>query len=181
MYDASLDKILSWRMIQWECGFLRQEAEIDKVHIHDRHTCEWISSHWVETSDSKTHFNSINGIPLVPGHTVSLQNVCSTWNLMLIVIKDLGHICLCYIKEIIFWFLPFSKEDTRVIHVYATNICGILVFATDICGILSMTRVSSFENGRNQMTQNPGTLSLSAHFPNFNANWDPRTRRSPCN
>ena len=54
---------------------------------------------------------------------------------------------------------------------YATNICSILVFAADICGILSMpqsneyasvmpqisvaytsmTCVSSFENGRNQM------------------------------
>ncbi len=29
-------------------------------------------------------------------------------------------------KEIIFSFLPFSKEDTRVIRVYATDICGIL-------------------------------------------------------
>ena len=39
--------------------------------------------------------------------------------------------------------LPFSKGDTRVIHVCATNIYGILVFASDVCGILSMPQ--SFE------------------------------------
>ena len=36
--------------------------------------------------------------------------------------------------------VPFSKEDTRVVLVYATNICGILVFATDI---LSMPQISA--------------------------------------
>ena len=41
-------------------------------------------------------------------------------------------------EDIIFSFLPFSKGDAQVIHVYTTNICGILVFATDVCGILSM-------------------------------------------
>ncbi len=67
-----------------------------------------------------------------------------------------------YTREIIFWFLPFSKEDTRFILVYAANISVILVFATDILraklpllGVISaadmsMNRVSSFENGRNQ-------------------------------
>ncbi len=41
-----------------------------------------------------------------------------------------------YIQDIIFSFLPFSKGDTRVILVFAADICGILVFAADICGIL---------------------------------------------
>ena len=44
---------------------------------------------------------------------------------------DLMEIRKCS-QEIIIWFLPFSKEDTRAILVYAKDICGILVFATDI-------------------------------------------------
>ncbi len=89
-----------------------------------------------------------------------------------------------HIEDIIFSFLPFSKGDTRVILVFAADICGILMYAADICGILiqlghteyatniwgkhkyaanicgiheydsydtSMTRVSPFENGSNEM------------------------------
>ncbi len=46
-------------------------------------------------------------------------------------------------KDILISLLPFSQGDTRVILVYAKDICGILVFApdrhteyaTNICGI----------------------------------------------
>ncbi len=50
-------------------------------------------------------------------------------------------------EDIIFSFLPFSKGDTRVILVYATDICGILVYAADICGILM------FAADKTQMTE----------------------------
>ena len=43
-------------------------------------------------------------------------------------------------KDIIFSFLPFSIGDTRVILVFAADICRILVFAADICGILIYTK-----------------------------------------
>ena len=59
---------------------------------------------------------------------------------------------LCYLltiitkvkADIIFAFLPFSKEDTCVIIVYAADICCILVYATDICGILSMPQSNEY-------------------------------------
>ena len=67
-----------------------------------------------------------------------------------------------HIQDIIFSFLPFSKGDTRVILVFATDICGILVFAADncgilmyaadICGILSMPQ--SFECFQNKNASN---------------------------
>ncbi len=108
------------------------------------------------------------------------------------------HVCTTesHKEDIIFSFLPFSKGDTRVILVFAANVCGILVFTADICGILkyatdicgilkrlrhthstgaywqispanssmppitvaytSMTRVSPFENGRNEKIMSSG-------------------------
>ncbi len=59
------------------------------------------------------------------------------------VMPILSKLMVC-LEDILISLLPFSKGDTRGIHVYATNIFGILVFATDICGILSMPQSNEY-------------------------------------
>ena len=58
------------------------------------------------------------------------------------------------LKDILISFLPFSKGDTRVILMYATDMPQISAANTSLPQIsaanTSMTGVSPFENGRNE-------------------------------
>ena len=63
-------------------------------------------------------------------------------------------------EDIIFSFLPFSKGDTRVILVFAADICGILSILSQ-----SMTRVSPFENGRNGKVMSYAVFQIMPVLP----------------